>query len=766
MRVNLNKVAYIAIFLSIAYMIYMITVHINPIQTGMKVTETNEGYLKVIHIEPRSLAAALDVKIGDIITEVNEEHPNGKLSTVDENLQSFMIKRGNENIHFQLGYSLISSENLFMLVIPFLFYFLSLYCIYFILKSNKNLNLPSAFILILFLLVTSVSYMGGVATARGDIFSKSLTYLTFLEVPVLYFHFIYQYFKETGKKFFDSKILFLLYPIGLIVSLIDYFREFFHISYNLSKDIILISFLVIFIISFSFILYGLIKYKFSEQAYLLRILFLNNCLALTPFILLYVLPLVFYGDFIFSALYLVPFLLLIPFSLVYQFVARKIYNIEFLLGRFKYYGFLSILPTILLAIVFTFLSGEASTGFTTIKYIVFTYLIMLAVFYLKEILDFRFRLKRFSEKFNYQDSIYKFTQLIRSATSLNQVLTELKNTILDVLIVSKALVLEVKTDGSIKRLSKVNDKKQEWEPYTAEIINVTEGIGKIVEIDKGFVLKIGERGERSFVILCLSVLNTPKLTRDEISWLETLSFYTSVSLENFIKIEELMDHLEEVKKEGSNPAWLKNLMFAIEEKQRSHLARDLHDSVLQDLISLKRQCEVLLDGNKEDRDRVNNQIQNIDEKMTAVIQTTRETLQELRPQLLYDLGLVKGLKKLISQYKESTSIDVRLNSERFNASLDLDSQLNIYRIIQELLTNTAKHSQATNVLIMLVCIKDKIVLHYEDNGVGYDKKNLNAQESGSMGLSGIQERVRALNGDLQIETDVGRGFKAVMNLYL
>lgn len=64
------------------------------------------------------------------------------------------------------------------------------------------------------------------------------------------------------------------------------------------------------------------------------------------------------------------------------------------------------------------------------------------------------------------------------------------------------------------------------------------------------MIKIGERGGTSYVMLCLSVLNTPRLTRDEISWLETLAFYTSVSLENVLKIGELMDHLEHVKKKG------------------------------------------------------------------------------------------------------------------------------------------------------------------------------------------------------------------------
>lgn len=83
-------------------------------------------------------------------------------------------------------------------------------------------------------------------------------------------------------------------------------------------------------------------------------------------------------------------------------------------------------------------------------------------------------------------------------------------------------------------------------------------IGKIREFKQGFIIKIGERGDRSFLVLCFSSYNTFKLTRDEIAWLQTLAFYTNVSLENVMKIEELMVHLEDLKQQESNPVWLKN----------------------------------------------------------------------------------------------------------------------------------------------------------------------------------------------------------------
>ena len=118
---------------------------------------------------------------------------------------------------------------------------------------------------------------------------------------------------------------------------------------------------------------------------------------------------------------------------------------------------------------------------------------MLAVFYFKEILDFRFRLKRFSEKHNYQDSIFKFTQLIREASSLNQVLYHLKYTILEVLVVNKAFVLEVKADGQIDEIDESTDDSKLWKEYVDQFQDVLGEVGKIIELDKGVMMKIGER---------------------------------------------------------------------------------------------------------------------------------------------------------------------------------------------------------------------------------------------------------------------------------
>ncbi|MEH7640095.1 sensor histidine kinase, partial [Bacillus pumilus] len=566
----------------------------------------------------------------------------------------------------------------------------------------------------------------------------------------------------------NQKTIRLLYSLPVINLLIELAVPIDSAIARYMPSLNLLFFFASIIMSFKVIINGMRKYKETEQGSVLKFFVMINIIAFCPFIFLFAIPYVLFRIYVVDPFFLTSFVLLIPFSLVYQFMTNKLYNMDFLISRLKYYGFLAITPTIFVIVTFYILQKPEDLKYT-LKLALITYTLMLAVFYFKEILDFRFRLKRFSEKHNYQDSVFKFTQLIREASSLHQVLYHLKYTILEVLVVNKAFVLEVKPDGQIEEIDESSGDSNLWKEYVDQFQDILGEVGKIIGLDKGFMMKIGERGGHSFVICCLSNLQTPKLTRDEISWLKTLAFYTSVSLENVVKIEELMEHLEDLKQREANPAWLKKVMFAMEEKQRSDLARDLHDSVLQDLISLKRQSEMFLTNFQNDQcpTSIEQSLISWNEQMSKVIQTTRETCHELRPQLLYDLGLVKAISKLTSQIQEEAPFHIRLNTTRFDKEMDIDidSQLNIYRIVQELLSNALKHSQANQVLVMLICIKDQVVLHYEDDGVGFDASHLD-QHTMSMGLSGIRERVKALNGKLHIHTAPEKGLKVKIEMEL
>ncbi|MED1016389.1 sensor histidine kinase [Bacillus atrophaeus] len=762
-----KQITTLVIFLSVIYVCYINYINLNGIIIGTEVIKTEENQYKIGEMTETSYGKFVGLKQGDLIVKINKEKPSEKNLKGNNlyHIRSLDVMRDGKPFYLD-DFDIVNlngSYSYFLTVLPLVFYCLSLVCIFYVLKVSKIRKSFAGYVLILFLLDVAIAYMSAGGPARGHEFNRYINLFTFISSPIFYLRFIQEYFKELGKKFANSLVSFL-YIIPILNIGIEFFHR--HFPQDFITNLNLVSFFFVTVSGFILVFFHLYKYKYSEHAYILKILILTNTLSFAPFLVFYVVPMILTGNYIFDALFSASLLSLIPFGLVYQFVANKMFDIEFILGRMRYYALLALVPTLFIVGALA-LFDSFNIQMSPARQTVFIFVVMFAVFYFKEVIDFKFRLKRFSEKFNYQDSIFKYTQLMRSVTSFQQVFKELKNSILEVLLVSKAHTFEVASDNKVIYLDK-QEIEPEWHLYQKEFENVTSEIGKIIEVNQGFLMKVGERGGSSYVLLCLSNINTPRLTRDEISWLKTLSFYTSVSMENVMQIEELMDHLKDLKQEGTNPIWLKKLMFAIEEKQRSDLARDLHDSVLQDLISLKRQCELFLaDFKKEDpcKNEVQDKLVQMNQQMSDVILMTRETCHELRPQLLYDLGLVKALSKLVAQQQESAPFHIRLNTGRFTASLDLDSQLNLYRIIQEFLSNAMKHSQAGEVLIMLISFQNKIVLHYEDDGVGFDKEKLNEQ-SMSMGLSGIKERVRALDGHLRIDTSVGNGLRADIEMEL
>ncbi|MNF48344.1 Sensor histidine kinase ComP [compost metagenome] len=675
-----------------------------------------------------------------------------------EQVKNIVIEKPDGNIESMIVDVDFDSQMVFQLLIPLIIVIISFYCSYLIYKSyRKSENSKrSALLLISFLFTFSLAYMCGGSSARGDEFSRILVVLLLLATPITYLQFIYSYYKELSSTWFSKKWIWICYSLIPINYAVIDFKELIGINGTILKLINLSSALVAFLLCGILITMGLRRVTYKTQKYMIKVLMLSNVFAFMPFILLYVVPFVFFKVEIFSPVFLTGFLLIIPFSLVYQFLVAKIYDIEFIVGRIRYYSLIITLPAIAGVILFIAIKSGNPTVFT-IRTFIILFIILFVTLHLKEVLDYRFKLNRFSEKINYQDRLTMYTKEIRIAKNVYEVTDNLKNTIIDTLLVNEAYLIQMNDDCSIDN----ENKKWIVNRYSDVIKVIKHDLGGIKEINNGFLINIGEAEGKTFIILALCDINTPRLTRDERQWLNNLAYYTNVTLENFVKIEHLMENLNELE---SKPQWLNRIVYSVEERQRSELSKDLHDSVLQDLINSKRHIERLYASYKDmDEDLLDIEVQQLFSDMSNSINTTREICNNLRPHLLYDLGLDSALKKLVSQHQQNVDYNVTITTSKLDQSINEDTKLSLYRITQELLNNAKKHSCASNVKLIVVKIKEKIVLHYEDDGMGEDLDYISNKE-GSMGLSGIKERVRTLNGTIDIETDVGQGFKVVIEI--
>ncbi|WP_223067943.1 sensor histidine kinase [Paenibacillus caui] len=285
--------------------------------------------------------------------------------------------------------------------------------------------------------------------------------------------------------------------------------------------------------------------------------------------------------------------------------------------------------------------------------------------------------------------------------------------------------------------------------------------GQLFPYGEAAIFLIGDW--RGMTNLILIEGRQPKLYKTPVKvWIRTLSRYLNVCYDNMLKINDLTDELERLTKEQKTPAWLPRLQYAMAEKERKHLSQDLHDSVLQEQIILYRKLE-LVQYSEAASAELKQELQDIGEGMLDIIHQIRMTCNELRPPFLKEWGLNQALEALYEHVQMRVDYRIIFDSERFCIPLPDEQMIAVYRINQELLNNAYKHSQATEVFISIADHEDGFLMTYQDNGIGLQSGELRNSYK-TMGLYGIRERVRSLEGEIHVLTAPGEGL--TIHVYL
>jgi two-component system, NarL family, sensor histidine kinase UhpB len=194
-----------------------------------------------------------------------------------------------------------------------------------------------------------------------------------------------------------------------------------------------------------------------------------------------------------------------------------------------------------------------------------------------------------------------------------------------------------------------------------------------------------------------------------------------------------------------------------QEQERQRIARELHDETSQVLTSLLISLTLLEESveTQEARDRI------ADTRALAhsTLRAIRNLSIDLRPSALDDLGLLPALRWYVKEYQKKCAIDVTFHATGFKERLPAEMETALYRIVQECLTNTAKHANAGKVTITLREETVRVFARITDDGEGFDYEALlktPGQERG-LGLAGMNERAVLLNGTLNIHSTSGQG---------
>ncbi len=204
-------------------------------------------------------------------------------------------------------------------------------------------------------------------------------------------------------------------------------------------------------------------------------------------------------------------------------------------------------------------------------------------------------------------------------------------------------------------------------------------------------------------------------------------------------------------------------VVAAQELERRRLARELHDETGQALASILLGLHAVEEAKGGAELRVATAM--LRQLAVTTLQDVRRLAVELRPKALDDFGLVAALERLASGFSEQTGIAVDISARIGDTRLVPEIETALYRIVQEALTNVAKHAQASRVSVVLNRSARSVVAVIEDDGRGFSSRPEPSDGHG-LGLIGMQERVGLLSGRIQIESTEGSGTTLVVEVPL
>jgi PAS domain S-box-containing protein len=198
----------------------------------------------------------------------------------------------------------------------------------------------------------------------------------------------------------------------------------------------------------------------------------------------------------------------------------------------------------------------------------------------------------------------------------------------------------------------------------------------------------------------------------------------------------------------------------VREEEKLQLAREIHDELGQILIAIKidlgmMKQNVLKSIKSIDAENILTKFDNLFGLVDNTLNTTRKIMTDLRPEVLFLIGFVEAVKLYVNNYKERHQIICMFETTVSKLELNSQQSVALYRILQESLTNIAKHAKATRVDIHLDLLADKLVMKVNDNGIGFKMSQKNS--TNSYGLLGMKERVYLLEGNLHISSQPGEG---------
>ncbi|MBW2029506.1 MAG: HAMP domain-containing protein [Deltaproteobacteria bacterium] len=216
-------------------------------------------------------------------------------------------------------------------------------------------------------------------------------------------------------------------------------------------------------------------------------------------------------------------------------------------------------------------------------------------------------------------------------------------------------------------------------------------------------------------------------------------------VQDIVKRREIEKELRESRQQLSDlSAYLQSAI----EQERANIAREIHDDLGQNLTALTLDISWLRKRLPEDQSALIEKMNSMSKVIKASLQTVKRLSMGLRPRILDDLGLTAAAEWMVGEFQKRTGITCHTDIDIEDSVLDQERSNALFRILQEALTNIARHAAATEAEIILKKDHGHVILQVIDNGKGIKQSEISGPKS--FGLMGMRERVRILNGEVKI----------------
>jgi two-component system sensor histidine kinase DegS len=233
-----------------------------------------------------------------------------------------------------------------------------------------------------------------------------------------------------------------------------------------------------------------------------------------------------------------------------------------------------------------------------------------------------------------------------------------------------------------------------------------------------------------------------------------------------LSADYLLGSNEEAEDPGNGAGTSQLQALELQEEERQRLAREIHDGPAQTLANAIFQMEFCLRLLEKDPSRLPGELARLKEDLREGLADTRYFIFDLRPGPLADLGLPMTIQRYLNNYQSRFNIAVSTDLEDDLPRLTAAKELAVFRVIQEALQNTRKHSGASQATVALRREGDTLVTSVTDNGRGFEMGTVGDGGNRHFGLLSMRERAQLVQGDLQITSQPGKGTRMTLRMPL